>query len=133
MKVTLGEALARRRLKSTTMPDSKDVKYNPGQYHCAKLSDEDCTVSWVGSDGTVNIMPCEFVNGEWVKKGVMITATAKGYAAARNIPRNSTLTGSQIDVIRSKYNPVEDDEEEEETPPPPGPGDEGASQGAGEQ
>ena len=131
MKVTIGEALARRRLKQSKMPGSGDPIYNPGQYHCAKLSDEDCTVSWVGADGTVNIMPCELVNDDWVKKGVMITATAKGYAAARMIPRNSTLSGSQIDVIRAKYNPVDD--EEDETPPPSGPDGEGDSQGAGEQ
>lgn len=129
--VTIGEALARRRLKQSKMV-SGQVLYVPGQYHAARLSDEDCTVSWVDSGGTVNILPCELnKDDEWVRKGIVIVANADGQVWARNIPRGTRLTGVQIDAIMEKY--TYDDDEEEEDPPSPGPDDEESSQGAGEQ
>lgn len=101
MSITIGEALARRRLKPG--PDSTGrMGYEKGQHHAARLGDDDCVVSYVDRSGAVCIIPCERRDGEWFQKGVMICASPN-FATQRNLPRGFKLTDALVRAIQEKY------------------------------
>lgn len=123
MKVTIGEALARRRLKPGRDSTGREA-YAQGQHHAAKLSDEDCVASYVDRSGSVCIIPCERRDGEWFHRGVMVCASPN-FAIQRNLPRGSKLNNDTVRAIQAKYN--------EETPPPGEGPDEGADTQGGKE
>lgn len=105
-KVTVGEAVARRKLKTRNKE-----KYVTGQGKVSKLSDEDAIVSYVDNSGSVNILPCECRNDEWFHRGIIIVADTFT-ATVRNIPRQSPLRAEVQELLRAVYH-------EQEEPPTP--------------
>ena len=60
-KVTIGEALARRRLKPG--PDSTGREgYAKGQHHASRIGDDDCVLSYVDRSGAVCIIPVSYTH-----------------------------------------------------------------------
>lgn len=107
MKVTIGEAVVRRKLK--TRKDGK--RYIEGQGKVSKLSDEDAIVSYVDRHGSVNIIPVELRDDEWFQRGLVIVADCLK-ATVRTIPRQSALSGDVQTLLRAAYHV-------EEEPPTP--------------
>lgn len=106
MKITIGEAIVRRKL----FVRSNGTKYVTGQGKVSKLSDEDAIVSYVGNDGSLVILPVELKGEEWFQRGLSIVADTKA-ATVRNIPRQTPLRGDVVTMLRAAYH-------KEEAPPP---------------
>lgn len=100
MKVSIGEALARRKLKKITTGGGKVEGYVVGQYSAVLIGTEDAVVSYVDNGGTVCIMPCECIDGEWYHRGVMIRAS-QNFATDRNLPRTRSLNDLEVRAIQA--------------------------------
>lgn len=107
-KVTLGEALARRKLKTLTQGNT--LKYLPGQDKVSKLGEEDAIVSFVDNDNNMTIIPMELNQGEWFYRGAAIIATPD-FVDLRVLPRRMPVSSRVADLLKKAY-------EKEEAPPP---------------
>jgi len=63
MELTVGELLARRRLKQDTLGGVE--RYIPGQHSATMIGDQ-AILSYVDGTGFVCIVPCHFVDDEWI-------------------------------------------------------------------
>lgn len=100
MKISLGEALARRKLKRRSTAGDTVHGYVSGQHAAILIGMEDAVVSYVDRGGAVCIIPCELVHGDWFHRGVMIRAT-QNFAADRTLPKSRALTELEIRAIQS--------------------------------
>lgn len=107
MKVTVGEAFARRKLKVR-----KDGRgYVEGQDKVSKLSDEDALVSYVDRHGSVTVILCELREDEWFQRGVVLIADTTN-ATIRNLRRQAPLSKEVQTLLQAAYH-------KEEEPPTP--------------
>ncbi len=121
--ITLGEMIARRRLKTAKLGPTQ-LRYVSGQGKATKLSDEDAMVSYVDLSGAVNVIPCEWRDGEAFHREVLIHATPYT-AEVRHLRRQSPVSPGVQTLMRNLFDPPA---EKEEAPPPPRPKGEEASQ-----
>lgn len=111
MSLTIGEAMARRKLEKTTINNKMTSTYVKGQHKASKLTDTDAMLSYVDRAGAVIIMPVERIDGTWKGKGVTVRCTTTT-VDARSVPRGNVIVGDEL--VRALQLAFK----EEMTPPP---------------
>lgn len=100
--ISIGEALARRKLVKVTTANGTVHGYQQGQYKATRLGPDDALLTYVDGSGAVCIVPVERRDGEWFLRGVMIRAT-QHFAEARYPPRASTIAQDGIRAIQAAF------------------------------
>lgn len=102
MSVTIGEALARRKLEHRDTAAGHVHGYATGQYKATRIGPDDAVLSYVDRAGAVCILPVERINEEWFHKGVMIRAT-QHFAESRSLGRGTPLRDEQVRAVQEAF------------------------------
>lgn len=102
MSITMGEALARRRLKHRVGGNGTVYAYEPGQHRAQRIGPDDAILSYVDREGAVCILPVERRDGEWFQRGFVVRAT-QHFAESRTVGRGAPLSDDQVRAIQAAF------------------------------
>lgn len=102
MSITMGEALARRKLKHRVGANGTVFVYEPGQHKAQRIGPNDAILSYVDREGAVCILPVERRDGEWFQRGFVIRAT-QNFAESRNVRRTMALGDEQVRALQEAF------------------------------
>lgn len=102
MSVTIGEALARRKLEHRETAAGNVKGYAAGQHKATRIAANDAILSYVDRAGAVCIVPVEKIEDDWVHRGVMVRAT-QHFAETRSLGRGVPLNDEQVRAIQAAF------------------------------
>lgn len=87
--ISVGELMVGRKLRTHSVNGKR--QYLPGQDKGRRISKTDGIVSYVDREGALCIMPCEYIEDEWMPREVMFRI-GLGHAEVRKVPAGSRLS-----------------------------------------
>lgn len=88
-EVTVGELFAGRRFRTETQAGK--LQFVPGHYKGRRIGQGDGILSYVDPSGVLCVIPCEYVEDEWMPRGMMVRFGVQS-AEVRRMPPGARLS-----------------------------------------